>query len=305
MYLLEVNVIRSFQHTQLRTECVDLLNLLIASTSDAVSKIQCLSAVSNVFVEQKNYRLALYALNDVWVLLNEDLSERLNYNQLCPSLQDLDDDVHKAFSSTLIAASKIEILSRQGRIFLQIGALSEASLVFQSAEKMLSEVSTALNTAESNADLLDIIQDTKIIQAASHQIALNEGLLLFSQKNYSTAIKIFTSIVDSIDSEEKSRYGTDVFMNDHWLSVDDLVFPAMNNIALCALYTCQLEESIASLENLVRRNPLRYLTDDLAFNLCTLYELVADGVGRRKRVLQVIASKFSLHDISPSSFRNG
>ena len=76
-------------------------------------------------------------------------------------------------------------------------------------------------------------------------------------------------------------------------------------MALCSLYTCQMKDAVSLLEGLVREDPTLFLTERVAFNLCTLYELGSDSAvsARRKRVIQVIAKRFFLHDIGPESFR--
>ena len=59
------------------------------------------------------------------------------------------------------------------------------------------------------------------------------------------------------------------------------------------------------MESLVRQDPTAFLTERVALNLCTLYELGSDTAvaNRKKRTLQLIAKRFYLHDIGPESFR--
>jgi hypothetical protein len=59
------------------------------------------------------------------------------------------------------------------------------------------------------------------------------------------------------------------------------------------------------MEGLVREDPTMYLTEGVAFNLCTLYELGSDGdeCTRRKKILQRVAKRFFLHDVGVESFR--
>lgn len=70
---------------------------------------------------------------------------------------------------------------------------------------------------------------------------------------------------------------------------------------------CRLHDSIAVMESLVREDPTAFLTERIALNLCTLYELSADTsvATRKKQLLQLIAKRFFLHDIGPESFRIG
>lgn len=61
------------------------------------------------------------------------------------------------------------------------------------------------------------------------------------------------------------------------------------------------------MEGLIRTDPTCFLTERMALNLCTLYELSADTTvaNRKKRALQLIAKRFFLHDVGPESFRIG
>ena len=84
-----------------------------------------------------------------------------------------------------------------------------------------------------------------------------------------------------------------------------LISHCLNNLALCALYNCRYTDAVNMMESLVREGPSLFLTERLAFNLCTLYELGSDAPAsdRKKRVLQVISKRFFLHDIGSECFR--
>jgi hypothetical protein len=55
----------------------------------------------------------------------------------------------------------------------------------------------------------------------------------------------------------------------------------------------------------IQEDPTAFLTERIVFNICTLYELGSDSAAsaRKKRVLQLIAKRFFLHDVGPESFR--
>ncbi len=65
--------------------------------------------------------------------------------------------------------------------------------------------------------------------------------------------------------------------------------------------------AVQELEGLIREDPCLYLTEAVAFNLCTLYELGLDGeeCAQKKRLLQRVAKRFYLHDVTVESFRLG
>jgi len=68
-----------------------------------------------------------------------------------------------------------------------------------------------------------------------------------------------------------------------------------------------MRAAVNELEGLVRADPTQYLTEGIAFNLCTLYELGSDGqeCTRKKKLLQRLAKRFFLHDVEKESFRLG
>ena len=86
---------------------------------------------------------------------------------------------------------------------------------------------------------------------------------------------------------------------------EELLVPCLNNLALCAMYTCRMRDAVSMMEALIRENPTRYLTECMAFNLCTLYELGSDNSisDHKKKTLQLVAKRFSLHDVGNDSFR--
>ena len=65
--------------------------------------------------------------------------------------------------------------------------------------------------------------------------------------------------------------------------------------------------AVEKMEGLIRDDPCLYLTETVAFNLSTLYELGSDGeeCTRKKKVLQRVARRFFLHDIGAESLRLG
>ena len=88
-------------------------------------------------------------------------------------------------------------------------------------------------------------------------------------------------------------------------SREHLYSECINNMALAALYTCRLADALQLMESLIQENITAYLTARVALNLCTLYELASESAAsaRKKRVLQMVAQRFSLHDIPADSFR--
>ena len=73
---------------------------------------------------------------------------------------------------------------------------------------------------------------------------------------------------------------------------DDDYAAAVNNLAVAELYL-NGGDPLGTLKGLVRRDPVRYLTDATVFNICTMYDLGGDGAeaGRRKREVERIVKE--------------
>jgi hypothetical protein len=66
-----------------------------------------------------------------------------------------------------------------------------------------------------------------------------------------------------------------------------LTVACLNNLSLCHLYSRNMQLAVQELEGLIREDPCLYLTEAVAFNLCTLYELGLNGeeCARKKQLL--------------------
>lgn len=79
---------------------------------------------------------------------------------------------------------------------------------------------------------------------------------------------------------------------------ESLLSVAVNNIAVAALHLRKMTLSVSRLEKLILEDPVRYLTDAVVFNLCTLYELSCspEVSTSKKKVLQRVASVYLVDD---------
>ena len=79
---------------------------------------------------------------------------------------------------------------------------------------------------------------------------------------------------------------------------ESIASAAVNNYAICALYLRRIKVAIDKLENLIKFDPLCYLTDPVVFNLCTLYDLSCspDISIMKKVVLQKLSTKYHVDD---------
>jgi tetratricopeptide (TPR) repeat protein len=176
----------------------------------------------------------------------------------------------------------VEIFSRQGRILLQAGAIKEARIIF---DRVAQEPK---RTPERPLD-----------QA---QILVNSGLLQFSEGSYEES---WGSLKNATQILRTMMYGRGETNIKAASECTDLYGEAVNNMAIAALYLCRLEDALQLMEALVREDVTLFLTDRVATNLCTLYELASDAniSSRKKKVLQLVAKRFSLNDIKAECFR--
>ena len=270
------------------------------------------NALSNIYIRRGEWRLALGSLDRVIDLIPEvakaEVRSILASNQ---SNVNLDKESEETLTSFLIKTYVCEILSRQGRIFLQIGAISEAREVFEVAKTIWSHVESAdlLSSISVSEDVSNRNNKQRVV--IESLLGINDGLLSFSESNYNEALESFSKAIELLREESKNFYMQ--YYTQDWLgsTIESSQAPslmyneAVNNVSLCHLYMCNMNQGVDVLEALIREDPTAFLTERVAFNLCTLYELGSDSsvAVRKKRVLQLIAKRFFLHDIGPENFR--
>lgn len=205
-------------------------------TDDLQSRMQVQQALSNIFVRQKKWRMAMMCLQSVLDVLpaacHDDATKETVY--------------------------RCDVLSRQGRIFLQTGAITEASIIFQEADAAWKE--THDKSGEEAAQI-------------PAQLAVNEGLLCFASGQYDKALEFFRTAVQHLRKVSDFTV-TRPYRASDWLgamlameSPYVLYSETMNNMSLCAIYTCRLQEAIHVMETLVREDPTSFLTERVALNL--------------------------------------
>lgn len=86
------------------------------------------------------------------------------------------------------------------------------------------------------------------------------------------------------------------------LALDPNNVVAVNNRAICWLYTCQLAKAVQSLEELIVREPSA-LTESLVFNLCTLYELASERSVDKKREVWRLVLRHAPDSFNPASLK--
>jgi tetratricopeptide (TPR) repeat protein len=260
----------------------------------------------NILVQREEWRLALHGLDGMLVYAGESVKSWFDKDGGTDGGTIYNDNDNLEI---MTKAVKIELYSRQGKILLQAGALPAAATVFERAHDLYQTMTMNLDTVN---DLGIHGNDLLLIRNVKTQILMNEGLLHFAHIDYDLAEEKFRMAVESQrefqkeNTNEKRAHGDLILDGGELMGTEgDLLIPCLNNLALCALYTCRMRDAVNMMEALVREDPTKYLTEVMVFNLCTLYELGSDNATseRKKRVLQSIAKRFTLHDIGPENFR--
>jgi tetratricopeptide (TPR) repeat protein len=267
--------------------------------------------MSNIFIRKEEWRLALATLDDV-LLYVEDAVQVWMKNMEIYHLE-----THKEVVDLVTCAFKVEIYSRQGRILLQAGALPEAATVFERAHH------THQTMRDENDDLSGAHISTKnsdyitlaIVRNIPTQILLNEGLLHFAHLDYDLAQEKFTRAIEMQrrESIQASQLQSKLSSRNLFYEIEilnsegNLLIPCLNNLSLSSLYTCRMHEAVAMLEALIREDATKYLTECIAFNLCTMYELGHDTAtsNQKKTILHRVATRFCLDDVGQECFRLG
>jgi tetratricopeptide (TPR) repeat protein len=280
------------------------------------------ATLCNVFVREKEWRMALvsleYILRHLIDIIPMEVLHFVSQLQMeTSSSHSISSSNEEAISQLILVASRIEVLSRQGRILVQAGAMPEAELLFQRIEEedyaLFCTIQQQMLLLHGKNDLYQRIVNTQwMVQKVSTNVMMNKGIILFAHEKYDEAMKQYTLAIEA----ERNFYSKDVDDYVHRIlrpgvgldppeEHSSYLPHCLNNMALCALYSCRMNEAVVMLESLVRENPTLYLTETLTFNLCTLYELGSDNTtsGKKKRILQLLAKRFSLHDIGTESFR--
>lgn len=303
------------------SRCIDTLNKLKERFAQSPPQyyahwmVGLSAALANAHAKQQEWRLALASLDEILYGSHDDTDKTTSTSSktYLDALVEWEcaktTSISRKDQQLLMSAMTVEILTRQQRLLLQVGALAEAQVIMEQAEQeanhILMDGGGATNTpAASNSTNLWL--DPPRIRA---QLAMNRGMLAFAHQDYESSLPFFKKAVDTLREEQPYEYNySSQLCLQHPFAMEspfDLLSSGWNNVALSSLYLCQMKEAVRMMESLVRENPTHYLTERLAFNLATLYELGADTAlaSRRKRVLQVVAKRFTLHDIGAECFR--
>ena len=170
-----------------------------------------------------------------------------------------------------------------GCVFLQLGCTSEAEHAFCCVSKwMLLANTPVVHSQQTNF--------------GTHMRHSCRCLVMFAKGAYSKvmcSLERITNVASDSMEQKLAPYHAHV--------ASELI----NNRAICALYLCDLEWAIASLEDAIWKDPSLHFREVTVFNLCTLYDLSSNSktAAMRKKQLQKLALQHNIGDIDASLFR--
>ena len=286
--------------------------------SSAGMDIWCSSidnALVNVFARKREWRLALSTLDDMLNGLDAGVVREVEW--FCKvSGQTVEQENESLMKDVIKYAAEVELMSRQILILLQCGALDAAKAVQTYLTEQVARIDTVIRSTNNSIMMTRLGQEMALVRQAPFRVKVNEGLLLFANGKFTDALNIFR---DAMQGQKNATVQSNSSMQPlgcpSWKelssptlgfdSENSLTVECLNNISLCLLYSGNMRWAVYELEGLVREDPTMYLTEGMAFNLCTLYELGSDGeeCTKRKKTLQRVAKRFFLHDVGVESFR--
>ena len=275
----------------------------IPDSEDIRWKLCTYRALANAFSRKREWRLAMVAVEQMLQHVEEATRQEVVSSASSNTTTAIVSSV--SAQKLLETAYRTELISIQGRYLLHAGAVAEAAHLFQEAQTDWNQMKKEADAEGTSSEVDNHI----VVQHIPAQLLANEGLLCFAYTNYDRAIECFKNATDTLRSFNLSP----VYRSQDWVGPSvievaphsTLFNECINNMAICALYTCRMPEAVNLMESLLREDPTAFLTERVAFNLCTMYELGCDSTAsaRKKRVLQLVAKRFFLHDVGPESFR--
>jgi hypothetical protein len=256
---------------------ISMLNDLISSTnlysSVNLAKQQAANFIlANLFICMGHWRLTLGVLTKARSLIRKEIKKSTSKSAL-----------------HLVLSWRCSSLDYYiGCVFLQLGCTNAAASAFGFACKW---VQLAIFRSPAQNYTVDFGQQYRTVNYSCR------CLVLFTRGSYSNAMG---GLEENTNTKEKLK---------KTMLLSQCLIPTaselINNEAICALYSCDLERSIFLIETAVWSDPLVHLCEVTVFNLCTLYDLSSNNKSaiKRKKNLQEFTVQHSVQDIDSSLFR--
>jgi len=157
------------------------------------------------------------------------------------------------------------LLSTLGRVYLLLGNVKSAGTIFKQVDSLFPSEGSVI----------------------TH---MNNGYLSLALDQFSTAIDHFQAVIDLTLNKDGKPSNSNVTYPAG--SINETIITAANNKAVCFLYTSDLARAVSTLEDIIKADPEKSITDMVIFNLTTLYDLQYDGTtSTEKKKTTVIISK--------------
>ncbi|EWM22548.1 hypothetical protein Naga_100378g3 [Nannochloropsis gaditana] len=208
--------------------------------------------------------------------------------------------------------AQVEVLQRIGRVFLQVGNVQEARRFWNHAEILVLKAKSCALSAQQFSSQGHEEQAMPAFPPprppsrppyflgwAESQVGMGKGLLAVAEGRWEDAQRNFQKVA----AAERTRLLEDPFVFDPALSPspgssgptappflspspwpslllpspeDNLLLPAIINLAVLSLHRGNVHAAIHILENFIREDPPRNMTENLVLNLSYFYDLVGD-----------------------------
>eukprot|EP00347_Sterkiella_histriomuscorum_P001642 403371239 len=174
------------------------------------------------------------------------------------------------------------ILSRMGRLCLEIGRKQEASEYFNQVVKMMKESSVNSKSARSSSDQqnLDNLLDNDHDPDLAVLCHMNKGFVNIYDGNYKDAIEQFRKI----------------------LSYRPMNLVALNNSATCQIFCNETAKSIETLEKLIKMDPKKNLNEQIVQNLMSFYEIQYPFPQNQKTILADYCGKSAKDNVNAAVY---
>ena len=294
------------------------------------------NALCNAFIRIREWRLALHTCQDMLLGLEDGVTSEVEWwcnktsTKTTVSESVASDEEREKMREVITTAAHVELLSRQLLILLQAGAIAAAEMIQKDVHQHATKVQSLLqqclrpSTSSSRSSMKALSRMSKefaLIHQVPIRMRVNEGLLQFSRLKYTEAVKSFSDALHQQQQQQMDPGISSITLRSYYPAIwnhltspglgfdaePSLAVACITNLSLCLLYSGNMHLAVEKMEGLIRDDPCLYLTETVAFNLSTLYELGSDGeeCTRKKKVLQRVARRFFLHDIGAESLRLG
>ena len=280
----------------------------VSNATRRVWNMKLTLSIINMLIRQREWT---NAINEMKSLLEEIRNDKKSL--------DGNDRIDATSNYEILLSCKItRVLIHMGDIHTGEQYLEMAKKAFNSKGKSSSPSSLSMNSSSNDSTIEDYL-------------VLTGGILLQGKDQYESAMKLFSSVIDSqvarngnitIGDEDLSQLlnsslstednASDAgngyvlqFMTEGLFDGTALLAAAVNNYAVCCVFLKKIDVAMKKLENIMQDNPSQNMTDALVFNLCTIYDLSysPEISANKKKMIQQIAGMYRVEEINWRSFR--